>query len=171
MTKRILGLLIGLAVVLVAIGGKADALVSVGALAANYSAPEANVTGYGLDVEVPLLPLITTRLEATFAAGTNAGGTYNLTPVLLNGSYKFPLIPIYVGAGIGTAFFSQSGATIPSPMVYDLFIGYEQNVLPLSSVFIQAGSMNMAFNYTIGAITINQNMCGTSVKGGVRFGI
>ncbi|MDI6731053.1 MAG: hypothetical protein QME05_00540 [Candidatus Margulisbacteria bacterium] len=171
MVKRLLGLGACLAVALMVVGGSVDALVSVGALAANYSAPGGNVSGYGLEVEIPLLPLLTTRVDATFASGTNAGGTYNITPVMLNGSYKFPLTPIYVGAGVGTALFTQVGVTVPSTVIYDVFLGYEQGILPMSSVFIQAGSMNMILNYSIGGVTINQNMSGTSVKGGVRFGI
>lgn len=169
MVKKLLGLGVSLVVCLLVIGGTANALIGVGVLAANYGTAGGNITGYGLEVEVPLIPipLLTTRIEAVMTSGSNGLGTYTVTPILLKGSYKFPLTPIYVGGGVGTALFSQAGYSVPSPMIYEVFIGYEQNIAPLSSVFVQVGSENMQFSYS----GIDQNFSGTCFKGGVRFGL
>ncbi len=168
MLRKLLGLGVCFVVSLMVISGTANALIGVGVLAANYGTAGGNITGIGLDVEVPLIPLLTTRIEAVMmTSGSNSLGTYTVTPILLKGSYKFPLTPIYVGGGIGTALFSQAGYSVPSPMIYDVFIGYEQNFAPLVSGFVQVGSENMQFSYA----GIEQNFSGTCLKGGVRFGL
>lgn len=173
MIKKLLGLGVCLVVSLMVVSGTANALIGVGVLAANYGTAGGNITGYGVEIQLPFspIPLLTTQVEAVMTSGSNTAGTYNVTPILLKASYKFPFTPIYVGGGVGTALFSQAGYSVPSPMIYDVFIGYEQNFAPLVSGFVQVSSENMEFKYSDGLVDIDQNFSGTCFKGGVRFGL
>ena len=127
--------------------------------------------GYGLDVEVPLLPIpmVKSRIEATMSSGAG----FSITPILVTGTYKPPLMPFYGGAGVGTVLYSRSDAnfSVPTTMIYDVFVGYEQNFMPMSSYFVQVGYEVMRISYTLASVSYTADFTGMSVKGGVRFGI
>ena len=145
----------------------AIALLGVGVKVSYYSYNDNSIAGFGLDVELPFIPipLITSRLEVDHLARSGV----TLTPILLTGSYKIPLTPVYAGLGLGTVFYSQAGVTVPTTLIYDIFVGYEQAILPMSSGFIQAAYESINFSYN--GTNIPTNFSGYSVKGGLRFGI
>lgn len=145
----------------------AQALLGVGVKGSYYSYSGNSITGFGADIELPFIPIITSRLEID---SLSASG-FTLMPVLLTGTYKIPLTPVYAGLGLGTVIYSQTGATAPTTMIYDIFVGYEQAIMPMSNVFVQAAYESMNINYSIAGVNFSTNFSGYSVKGGLRFGL
>jgi len=148
----------------------AQALLKVGVLGASYTYSGSNVTALGIEIEAPILPipLITSRIEVTSLAGSN----YTLMPILITGSYKFPLTPVYLGGGAGLVLYRRTDVSLAAPtaLAYNLFIGYEQGFLPLASYFIQVGYDTIKVDNPVTAGTL-VDFSGVSLKGGVRFGI
>lgn len=167
MLKKIIG--VGL-VMLFAISS-ANALASIGIFGAGLSAGGTTTIGYGLNVELPILPIpmVTSRVETYIVPASN----YSLIPVLITASYKPPMMPIYFGAGTGVVIYSRSDANFSAPTVLNtnIFVGYEQSFMPMSSYFVQAGYEIMKIDYTLGAVSYSAEFSGVSVKSGVRIGI
>lgn len=166
MFKKIMFALFALCLVV----SSAEALLKVGILGAGYNYSGSTVTGYGLEIEAPILPLplITSRLEVAYVPGSN----YSLMPVLITGSYQFPMLPVYAGAGAGVVLYRRTDINIAAPTAlnYNFFVGYEQSFMPMSSYFIQAGYEVMKMdNPAPGGGSVD--FTGVSVKGGVRIGI
>ena len=154
---------------LLIIASSAQALVGIGVLGSSYNTAGTTVYGYGIDIEMPIipLPLLKSRIEVSYVNQS----TYTLMPILLTGTYGIPMTPIYVGIGGGAVIYNQSGATVPTAINYNAFVGYEKQVFPMSSWFIQAGYEVMKINYTVAGVSFNQDFSGASIKTGLHFGI
>ena len=146
----------------------AFALLKVAALGAMYSYTGGSLTGFGAQVSLPLIPLVDTNLEGVIISGTG----YQIIPVTLNAEFGFPLTPFYVGGGVGTALFSASGATVPTPIIYNIHVGWRKTLAPLTSAFVQAGYEAMSLSLTAGTFPLpSLNLSGISVKAGASFGL
>ncbi len=157
---------------LLTIASSAQALVGIGVLGSSYNTAGTTVYGYGIDIEAPIipLPLLKSRLEVSYVNQS----TYTLMPVLLTGTYAIPMTPVYVGVGGGVVIYSQSGTagfSAPTAINYNAFVGYEKQVLPMSSWFIQAGYEVMKIDYTVAGVSFSQDFSGASIKTGLHFGI
>jgi len=150
---------------LLIIASSAQALVGIGVLGSSYNTAGTTVYGYGIDIEAPIipLPLMKSRLEISYVNQS----TYTLMPVLLTGTYKIPMTPVYVGAGVGAVLYSQGGVSAPTAINYNAFVGYENQIMPMSSWFIQGGYEVMKIELA----GTTYDFSGVSIKTGLHFGI
>lgn len=146
------------------------ALIGGGVLGAAYNYSGTTSIGYGLNVELPLLPIpmVTSRLEAVYIPLANG----SLIPILLTGSYKIPMTPVYAGLGAGVVIYNQTTTDFSAPTAinYNLFVGYEQSLMPALSWFIQGAYEVIKIDYKIDTTSLTADFTGASVKGGVRVG-
>lgn len=166
--KRLIGSVLGLVLLF---GSSSYALIGVGVLGAGYSYSGNTMWGYGLSVDAPILPipLVTSRLETIFIS---AGG-FTLMPVNMVGTYNIPLTPVYVGIGAGVLLYSRTdaGFSAPTAINYNIFVGYEQSLMPMMTAFIQGGYDAMKIEYKIATVNFSADYSGIGVKGGIRIGI
>lgn len=155
-----------LACLLLAMVSSSHALLSVGVAGAYYNYSGNSSFGYGLEVGLPIMPLLDTRLVATWVP---VAGTSNaLIPATINAKFGLPGVPVYIDAGVGYLFSSIQGATVTAgSLTYNLSVGYEQNFMPLSKFFIQGGYEGMNIDYGIGSY----NLSGIGARAGLRFAI
>ncbi|MBU0687761.1 MAG: hypothetical protein KKB81_07985 [Candidatus Margulisbacteria bacterium] len=168
--KKLSILLIALLLVAFTCTG-ASALLKVSALGAYYSYNGGSLTGYGLQVSLPIIPLLDTNVEAIMCPGTSGGVNYSFMPITLNAEFGIPMTSFYLGGGVGTALFNATGVTIPTPIIYNVHAGYRHNLAPLVSAFIQAGYEVINMTVTTGTLPLPHNLSGFSVKGGIGFGL
>jgi len=149
---------------LLLIAGSAQALIGIGVLGSSYNSSGSTVYGYGFDIEAPIipLPLVKSRIEVTYVSQSN----YTLMPVLLTGTYNIPMTPVYVGAGAGAVLYTLAGVSAPTAINYNAFVGYENQILPMSSWFIQGGYEVMKIELA----GLTYDFSGASIKTGLHFG-
>ena len=156
----------------VILGSSAFAIFDIAAEVGQYNIAGTSKTGLGLQIGLPLLPIpmLATRLEVMQIAIDSSS---SFTPINLNGDFRFPMTPIYVGAGIGYLLYNNSSAgfTAPGAMTYNAHIGYIYDLAPTASLFAQIGYEGGQMNYTILGTTYQFRLDSTSIKGGIRFGI
>ncbi|OGC03484.1 hypothetical protein A2276_01050 [candidate division WOR-1 bacterium RIFOXYA12_FULL_43_27] len=151
---------------LLVMASSSQALLSMGVSGAYYSYNGNSSFGYGFELGIPTIPLLDTRLVATWVP---VAGTSNaLIPTTINAKFGLPGLPVYVDAGIGYLFSSIQGATVTAgSLTYNLSVGYEQNFMPLSKFFIQGGYDGMNIDYGVGSY----NLSGIGARAGLRFSI
>ncbi|MEA3494301.1 MAG: hypothetical protein U9R38_07980 [Candidatus Margulisiibacteriota bacterium] len=168
MKKLLLGIVILLAV---AVSG-ADALIGAGiGLSANL-ARDPSITGLALEVNlpIPIIPLMATRLEANYYQVSNPIA-FTMIPVMITQTAELPMLPIYAGFGVGITLLSSSNAAFVAPSTvlnYNGYVGYKKSLMPLTDFFIQGGYTSSKFDLGAG---LSYDNSGFEVKTGIRFGI
>ncbi|MCX5751510.1 MAG: hypothetical protein NT099_07590 [Candidatus Saganbacteria bacterium] len=156
----------------VILGSSAFAMLDVAAEIGQLSVSNTSKTGYGVQIGLPLLPIpmVNTRLEAMYYS---LDSTSNLIPINLNADFRFPMTPIYVGAGIGYMLYNNTaGITAPGAMIYNAHIGGIYDLAPMTSLFAELGYQGGTMDLSVAGVSIGKiELNGTSIKGGIRFGI
>jgi hypothetical protein len=93
--------------------------------------------GAGYELKIPFVTIVP-NAEYVFTGGSNYDKYYSLN---LDGQFGFlpiPLIDIWIGGGIGTAFYkySNSGASDVTAGIVNVFAGVGSDVIPLNP-FVQ----------------------------------
>lgn len=172
MIKKIVCTVISVFCIINLVPSSANALVSIGVGGVANYAQDSAIYGYGLDVELPFLPipLFTSRLEVN---QLQSAEDFSLIPIMLTESFQFPLLPFYAGFGVGVTLFSSANSSFVSPsgvMNYSAFVGYQNQFAPLTSYYIQIGYEVSKFDYEINSQNFSFDRTGMGLKGGLRFG-
>jgi hypothetical protein len=156
----------------VVLGSGAFAMFDVAAQVGQYNISGSSKIGYGLQIGLPILPIpmVSPRLEAMYVPIDSSS---SFIPISLNGDFKFPMLPIYVGAGIGYLLYNNStaGFSAPGAMIYNAHVGYIYDLAPMTSLFAQLGYEGGQMNYSLGPLSYQFRLDSMSIKGGIRFGI
>ncbi len=148
------------------------AMIGVSAMGAYYSYAGSSSTGYGLELELPILP-IPFAISSLQAIYIPINATSYLAPITLNAKFDIPATPFYLGADIGYLLYSQTTAnfTFPGALTYGVLAGYKHNLMPTMDFFAQAGYEIMDVTYKVGAVEFSNKFSGLSVKAGLKWGI
>jgi hypothetical protein len=167
-------LVVFFAVLLVALFGTASfAILKGSVLGASYAFSGGSLAGGGIQIELPLAPLLETNIEAIICAGRSGSIDYSFIPISLNVDRQVPLTPFYFGGGAGLAMISSSGITVPAAFIYNVHLGYKKSVAPFVEGFATIGyeAVNFA-SPTSGTFPLpSTNLSGASAKVGISAGL
>ena len=166
-------LLLGIVILLVVAVSGSHALIGVGVGGAMSFAQSPSITGLALEVALPLpiIPLMSTKLEANYFQVTSSSIDFTMIPVMITQTAELPMLPIYAGFGAGITLLSSSNAAFVAPSTvlnYNFFVGYKKSIMALTDFFVQGGYVSNKFDLGAG---ISYDNSGFEIKSGVRFGI